>query len=124
MITIKQLEAFYWSAELAGLEAAATRLNTTQSAISKRLQELESVLGFELFDRSRRRAQLTARGEELLSHAKEMIDLRTRIMDMSKAHPVAPRTLRLGVTELTALTWLPQLIQRIRGSHPSVTLEP
>jgi DNA-binding transcriptional LysR family regulator len=124
MITIKQLEAFYWSAELAGLEAAALRLNTTQSAISKRLQELESVLGFELFDRSRRRAQLTARGEELLSHAKEMIDLRTRIMDMSKAHPVAPRTLRLGVTELTALTWLPQLIQRIRGSHPGVTLEP
>lgn len=124
MITIKQLEAFYWAAELAGLEAAAVRLNTTQSAISKRVQELESVLRLELFDRSRRRAQLTPRGEELLSHAKEMIDLRTRIMDMSRAHTLAPRTLRLGVTELTALTWLPHLIQRIRGSHPGVTLEP
>jgi DNA-binding transcriptional LysR family regulator len=31
---------------------------------------------------------------------------------------------RLGVTELTALTWLPKLVQRVRSSHPHVTLVP
>ena len=34
------------------------------------------------------------------------------------------RILRLGVTELTAMTRLPNLIQRIRGNHPTLALEP
>jgi len=124
LITLKQLEAFYWSDELGSFDAAAVRLNTTQSTISKRVQELESALEVMLFDRSRRRAQLTARGEELRALAAEMLALRTRIIDISRAQPVAPRTLRIGVTELTALTWLPGLVQRIRGAYPHVTLEP
>lgn len=124
MITFKQIEAFYWSAELGGFEAAAERLNTTQSAVSKRLQELESVLGFPLFDRSRRKAQLTGRGDDLRLLAAEVLGLRTRILDMSKAQQIAPRTLRLGVTELTAMTWLPSLVQRVRSSHPQITLLP
>ena len=41
MFTYKQLEALYWIAELGGFAAAARKLNTTQSAISKRVQELE-----------------------------------------------------------------------------------
>jgi len=124
MVTLKQLEAFFWAAELGGLDPAAQRLNTTQSAISKRLQELESVLGMALFDRSRRRAQITPQGERLLALARDMLATRDRILDLSNALTPAPRTLRLGVTELTAMTWLPALIQRIRGSHPQVTLEP
>lgn len=124
MVTLKQLEAFFWAAELGGLDPAAQRLNTTQSAISKRLQELESVLGIVLFDRSRRRAQITAHGERLLILARDMLATRDQIMDLGTAPAPAPRTLRLGVTELTAMTWLPALVQRIRGSHPQVTLEP
>jgi DNA-binding transcriptional LysR family regulator len=124
MITLKQLEAFYWAAELGGLDPAAQRLNTTQSAISKRLQELEGVLGIDLFDRSRRRAQITPQGERLLAYARDMLSNRDRIMDLSTALTPVTRTLRLGVTELTAMTWLPAWIQRIRNSHPQVTLSP
>jgi DNA-binding transcriptional LysR family regulator len=124
MITLKQLEAFFWAAELGALEPAAQRLNTTQSAISKRLQELEAALGITLFDRSRRRARVTHQGERLLALARDMLATRDRILDLSTALTPGPRTLRLGVTELTAMTWLPALIQRIRGSHPQVTLEP
>ncbi len=124
VITIKQLEAFLWSAELGGMEEASVRLHTTQSAVSKRMQELESALNVQLFDRTRRRAQLTPQGQEVVPLARELLHLRSRIMDVAAATRIAPRTLRLGVTELTALTWLPQLVQRVRGSHPHVTLEP
>ena len=124
MITIKQLEAFFWTVELGGLEEAAARLHTTQSAISKRVQELEAALGVELFDRTRRRARVTPQGQEVLPLAAELLTMRTRIMDVAAATKHPPRTLRLGVTELTALTWLPQLIQRVRASHPHVTFEP
>jgi DNA-binding transcriptional LysR family regulator len=124
MITIKQIEAFLWTVELGGLEEAAARLHTTQSAISKRVQELEAALGVELFDRTHRRARVTPQGKEVLPLAAELLTMRTRIMDVAAATKHPPRTLRLGVTELTALTWLPQLIQRVRASHPHVTFEP
>ncbi|MFS8980037.1 LysR family transcriptional regulator [Cupriavidus necator] len=124
MITIKQLEAFYWSAELESFEAAAAHLHTTQSAISKRIQELETVLETELFDRSRRKAQIAPRAEELRGLAREVLTLTNRIMDMSRVRGGAPARFRLGVTDLTALTWLPALVQRVRASYPDVTVEP
>lgn len=124
MITLKQLEGFYWVAELGGLEEAAQRLNTTQSAMSKRIQELEAILKVPLFDRSRRRVQISPQGERLMVLTREMLNLRNRMMDFSSAQTAAPRNLRLGVTELTAVTWLSSLIQRIRGSHPTAILEP
>lgn len=124
MITLKQLEAFYWTAELASVERASLRLNTTQSAISKRLQELELDLDTLLFDRSRRPAKLTTVGEDLLVTAKEMLDLRNRILDRNTLPGLASRQLRLGVTELTAVTWLPRMINRIRAAYPQVIIEP
>ncbi|MEW6344215.1 MAG: LysR family transcriptional regulator [Pseudomonadota bacterium] len=124
MVTLKQLEGFYWAAELGGLEQAASRLNTTQSAISKRLQELESLLGVALFDRTHRKAMITPQGERLLVMAREILEVRDRIMGMSAVMAPTLRVLRLGVTELTAMTWLPALVQRIRGSYPEIALEP
>ena len=124
MVTLKQLEAFFWAIELGSLEQAATRLHTTQSAISKRVQELESALDIELFDRSKRRVHATMQGQEMLPFIAEMLNLRTRLVDVAAAKQHPPRTLKLGVTDLTALTWLPQLMQRIRSSHPHIALAP
>src|SRR3546814_19050122 len=66
MITLKQLEAFNWIAKLDTFERAAAKLNTTQSAISKRIQELEASIGLPWLDRSHRGARLTRHGEQLL----------------------------------------------------------
>ena len=51
VITIKQVEAFYWTVKLGTFTAAAERLHTTQSAITKRIQEIESTFEIALFDR-------------------------------------------------------------------------
>lgn len=37
---------------------------------------------------------------------------------------VIERRLRIGVTELTAMTWLPRLVGLVRAHYPKVTLEP
>ena len=50
--TFKQLEAFLFSAKLQSFSAAAVKLHTTQSAISKRLAELEESLGGPLLHRT------------------------------------------------------------------------
>ena len=52
----RQLETFYWAARLGSFAKAASHLNATQSAISMRIQEMETRLGIALFDRSQRAA--------------------------------------------------------------------
>ncbi len=71
MMTFKQLEALYWIGQLGGFAPAARKLHTTQSAISKRVHELEQVFDTALFDRSQRSARLTEKGEEMFMLARK-----------------------------------------------------
>jgi DNA-binding transcriptional LysR family regulator len=124
VITLKQVEALHWIVQLGSFERAAAKLNTTQSAISKRIQELEAASSITMFDRSQRGARLTEMGEHLLSLGGQMLALRERMLDLKDARDMPARRLRLGVTELTALTWLPRLVAALREAYPMVALEP
>lgn len=124
MITFKQIDALYWIAELGSFEAAANKLNMSQSAISKRIQELEETFDVEVFDRSKRNARLTEKGGELLDYAKDLLERRDYLLERVSAREVLVRRFRLGVTELTALTWLPALIEALRQAYPKVQIEP
>ncbi|MFL6694790.1 MAG: LysR family transcriptional regulator [Ramlibacter sp.] len=123
-MTFKQLEAIYWVARLGGFAQAATKLHTTQSAISKRIQELESLFHTPLFDRTLRTARLTDKGEEMFAVAQRLLGQRDAAIEQFQRPEVIERRLRLGVTELTAMTWLPRLVQRIEAFYPKVVIEP
>ncbi len=123
-MTFKQLEALYWVIQLGGFALAANRLHTTQSAISKRIQELESTFNIELFDRSQRSARLTEKGEEMFALATQLIKQRDAAVEQFSRPEVIQRRLRLGVTELTAMTWLPRLVSLVQERYPKVTIEP
>jgi len=56
-ITIRQLQVFLKLFEVRSFTAAAAQLHMTQSAASKMVAELESQLGFALFDRTTRRVE-------------------------------------------------------------------
>lgn len=123
-ITFRQLEAFFFSARLRSFSAAAARLHTTQSAISKRVAELEASCGTPLLHRTPRGLELTHAGRQLVPLAEESQRLRVRIeQEVSADHPLRG-TFRVGVTELTALTWLTRFIQRVQEQHPALMLEP
>lgn len=124
MVTLKQLEALHWIAELGSFERAAARLGTTQSTISKRIQQLEAGFGKPLFDRTQREARLTEWSEQLLVIGREMLNLQGRVMALKNGGPMPARRLRLGVTELCAVTWLPKLIAALRQDYAAVTIEP
>ncbi|QEE42387.1 MULTISPECIES: LysR family transcriptional regulator [unclassified Methylobacterium] len=124
MATLKQFEALRWIALLGSFERAADRLNTTQSSVSKRIHELEASLGTPLFDRSQRGARLTEKGKSILAIGEEMLALRDRAVAVATSRTTLIRHLRFGVTELTALTWLPQLVAELRATYPNIVLEP
>ncbi|MEX3815347.1 LysR family transcriptional regulator [Paraburkholderia sp. BR13439] len=123
MLTFKQMEALFWIVQLGSFEQAAAKLNASQSAISKRIQELETAFDFSVFDRTHRTARLTEKGNQLFVYAKELLERRDEIIDRVSSKEVLVRRLRIGVTELTALTWLPRLIEAIKETYPKVIVE-
>ncbi len=123
MITIKQVEAVYWVEKLGSFHAAADKLYTTQSSISKRVKELEAHLGFDVFDRTRRATQITLRGRELLPDFARMLSLHQNILEKARGSQNFSGEFRLGVTEMVALTWLSRLISAIRVQFPNLVLK-
>jgi DNA-binding transcriptional LysR family regulator len=124
VITLRQIEALRWIADLGTFERAANRLNITQSAISKRIQELEATVGFEIFDRSHRMARSTEKGEILLSLGRELLNVYDRILSLRAGDDVVSGRLRIGLTELSTITWFPRFVAQFQQSVPGVSVEP
>ncbi|OZI16285.1 LysR family transcriptional regulator [Bordetella genomosp. 7] len=123
MLTFKQIEALYWVVQLGGFANAAERLNTTQSAITKRIQELETSFNIQIFDRSGQKATLTRTGEDLLELAADLLARRDQMLLKMKGFKPFTGSLRLGITEITAMTWLPQLMQALRAAFPELAVQ-
>ena len=123
-LTFKQLEAFFFSAKFQSFSAAAGRLHTTQSAISKRVAELEDVIGVPVLHRQPKGLEVTQVGRRLLPLAEETLRLRLRIEVEVGVNQTLKGTFRIGVTELIALTWLTGFIKRLQVQHPGLMLEP
>lgn len=122
-MNVRQLEALIWVVRLGSFAAAAGQLNATQSTISLRIQELEQELGVLLFDRTYRRAHLTAKGRELLAYAEEAVALFSEIRSKISPRQSLTGVVRIGVAELVAVTWLPDLISSLHREYPGLTLE-
>lgn len=71
----QSLKAFLSVADQGSFSLAAERLYLTQSAVSKRIQQLESQLDTPLFERHNRTISLTEAGRSLLPKAQQILDL-------------------------------------------------
>lgn len=120
---IRQLEGFLWIARLGSVTAACQRLSVTQSAISMRLRALEDELQVELFDRSHKKLTLTAKGQELLKYAEEIV----RSVEQVRLHVAGSSgnvgRLRIGMSELIGLTWGPALARIIIDRYPNMLID-
>ena len=71
--TLRQLDAFVTVADMLSFTAAADRLALTPSAVSQLVVELESSLGFKLFERSTRKVALSAAGQAFYGSAQTVL---------------------------------------------------
>lgn len=122
VLSLRQLQAFQAIVETGNFSAAAEVLGTTQPAISKRIAELEASLGVTLFDRDQRRPRLTSQGYAVRPLCAEILKLCERMTRSLGDAAAYAGTLRLGITELIALTFLPALVTGIRRRLPSAQL--
>lgn len=119
---IRQLETFLRIVDTGSFGAAAQTLNATQSTVSARIRELERSLGVELFDRSQHRARLTAKGQDLVAAAREIVRLASNVRHRIGDRDALTGTVRLGVVGLVAITWLPRLMSALRERYPNLAV--
>lgn len=122
-LSLKQLEAFLWVADLGSFRKAADRLNTTQPNISSRIALLESLLNTSLMERDAGSVRLSAKGLQLLEHARKVLSAVDEFVVASGEANLIDGTLRLGVTEMIVHTWLRDYLKAINSAYPNLHVE-
>lgn len=117
---VDAVRAFVLAGELQSFTRAAEVLDTTQSAISLKLQRLEEQLGRRLLERSPRRVRLSAEGLAFLGVARELVSAHDRA---AGAFEVERRRLAIGVNHLLLGSELPALLRRMRDHDPHLLVE-
>ncbi|MCA9691852.1 MAG: LysR family transcriptional regulator [Myxococcales bacterium] len=119
-----QLEAFLAVAEALHFGRAAARLHVTQSTVSHRIRALEEQLAVRLFERDRRRVQLTAAGVAYRRRvATALTELRRAERDAQEA--ATGRSGRLVIAYSGAITTTPLIdaVARVARAAPAVKIE-
>jgi DNA-binding transcriptional LysR family regulator len=122
-VTLRQIEAFYWTAKLGSIHGAAHHLNFSQPAVSSRIKELEGALNMELFSRKNQRVQLTPAGRNALPHAERLLHAAQDFERLGGAVPPLEGVLRLGSDESTAMVALTEILSQLKLRHPKLIVE-
>ncbi|WP_396231527.1 LysR family transcriptional regulator MumR [Acinetobacter baumannii] len=122
-MNLKNLEAFYWVVTLNSFNKAATKLQTTQPAVSQKITALENELGFKVLDRSLRQFKLTHKGMTLFKYAEKFMRLETDLVAELTENQHLTGTIRLGVSETIVYTWLVEYIEKVQQEFPKVSVE-
>ena len=120
---IRHLRYFVAVAEELHFGRAAQRLHIQQPPLSRQIQDLETELGFPLFDRSRRRVELTPAGTALLGRARQVFDaLDVAIHDARSASEGESGRLVVGYPSSLAYSGLTELLRAFRTRFPSIEI--
>jgi DNA-binding transcriptional LysR family regulator len=121
--TLRQIEAFMAVADAHSFTTAASRLGLTAQAVSQLIAELESILGFRLFDRTTRKVALSSAGRDFLGSASTL--LRHVHAADSAADDVRNRAsgvVRVGAPLVLASTALPMAMREYQQLKPKVVV--
>jgi DNA-binding transcriptional LysR family regulator len=123
-LKFRELDYLVTLGRISSIHRAAALHGISQPALSKMLRELEGVLGFRIFERSRRGVAPTRLGEIVIAQAVQMLsnlDALTARLDAERhGHR---RVYRVGATPNPALRLIPAAYMRTREKFPDLVIE-
>lgn len=106
------------------MHLAAQQMNLSQPAISKMLKEIESLLGFALFERQPRSMPPTALGEHVLRYAQIALnDARSFVEQIGSLREGGHGHLKVGGIFAATAIALPEAILQIKQRWPLLSIE-
>lgn len=120
-IELRHLEYFRAVAEELNFGRAAERLFISQPGLSRQIKQMEEILEVQLFERTKRKVELTAAGHYLKSE----VDYISNHLELTKTQlkEIASGKigeLRIGFLGSAAHTVLPELLVKISQSYPGI----
>ncbi len=118
--SLRMVEHFLAATRTGRIHAAAKELGITQTAITRTIKELESILEVQLFDRSVRGVTLTAYGEQFLRRAIQ-IEAQIDYLERESAEMASGNagTLKIGAGTVWSTMFLPKILVPIQAARPS-----
>jgi DNA-binding transcriptional LysR family regulator len=122
-VELRHLRYFVAVAEERHFGRAAQRLRIAQPPLSRQIQALEAELDLSLFDRSRRRVELTAAGAAFLEHARRVLEaLDAGVREARRAAAGEIGRIAIGYPSSVAFSGLPELLRAFRLRSPGVAI--
>jgi LysR family transcriptional regulator, carnitine catabolism transcriptional activator len=119
--TSRQFRAFLLVAQHRSFSRAAEALYITPSGLSVLIRELETQLGFRLFDRTTRHVGLTSYGTELLGEIRHSLNrIDSTVSRIGRSATEASHTLSVGAPLPIAANVLPEVIKEFRTIRPDL----
>ncbi|MDP4714274.1 MAG: LysR substrate-binding domain-containing protein [Candidatus Nanopelagicales bacterium] len=110
-------------ADAGSLARAAEHLRITQPVVTRGLQDLESVLGVPLFERSAQGAVPTVYGVAFIDHARGVLaQIRQAGRTLNELATADAGTVTVGTHLAGSNVLLPLAIARMKSAHPGVTI--
>ncbi|MHB1304280.1 MAG: LysR substrate-binding domain-containing protein [Acidiphilium sp.] len=122
---MRQLRYFVAVAEELSFSRAAERLNVSQPPLSMQIKALEDELGATLFNRTRRKVEITHAGVLLLDSARKALGELRRAAEMVGLSARGEAGLiRMGFTgSVPMLDMFPRLMRAFRDRYPEIGVE-
>lgn len=118
------LAAFAMVAEESSFTRAATRLGTSQSALSHTVRRLEENLGIKLLSRTTRNVGVTAAGQQMLDTLRPALaDIQAQIDAVREMRERPSGTLRIACSRHAAVTIVWPAIERLMARYPEIRVE-
>ena len=113
------IQAFIAIADHFSFQRAAAALHVSQTALSRRLQNLEASLGVTLVERTTRSVALTHIGRNFLPQAKRLFgDLTTALSELSETGKARRGDVCIACVPTAGIQLLPRIIQEYSSRHP------
>jgi len=116
--SLQTLRAFESAGRLKSYSRAGAELGLTHSAVSRRMRDLELMVGAQLFDRQGNRMVPTAEGRRLLAEVKGAIAVLEGIFPASSAEK--RQRIRVSIFPGLALRWLGPRMAQFHRLHPTI----
>lgn len=117
---LKWLEDFLCLSQHLNFSRAANERHVTQSALSRRIKQLETWVGVPLVDRSTYPIRLTLAGQSFLSRAHDAVGLLTHARDeLSARYKPMIEVLSFATLNTLSLTFFPALLAKLESNGDS-----
>lgn len=124
LLDLKSVRCFVLAAEQGSLSSAASALGVAQSALSRQVSQLESLLGCRLFHRTGRGVSLTEIGEAILPRAQLMLLTAGQLVDDVLAQRRRPAGhVTIGMLPALSRPLVSKVLQRLQSCYPDIRLK-